>query len=128
MTSSTPVEVTVERICKWPLGLCSSGNGDFPFRMKGSLRAERAKNNGAVELLAEQLHTQVDFADVDHSAGLQLVMRKGRAVCLERVFSVHAADQIAPMGRRYVPLRHRLEIKHIQRIARASDQTIAGGR
>ena len=127
MTSSTPVEVTVERICRWPLALRSSGNRDFPFRMEGSLRAERTKNDGAVELLAEQFDTQVDFADVDHSARPQLVVRIGRAICPECVFSVHAADQVAPMGRRYIPVRHGLEIEHVQRVAGASDQTVAGG-
>jgi hypothetical protein len=51
-----------------PSGLSRLGNRDFAFRMKGFLRAERTKNDGAAELLAEQFHAQVDFAALSVSS------------------------------------------------------------
>ena len=53
-----------------------------------------------------------------------MIMREGGAVGPEGVLAVDPADQITPVRRRNIPMRHRLEVENIQRIAGTSDRTI----
>ena len=104
LTSSTPVEVPVERKYRVPRAL-----------------AARAKKDRAVVDRAEQLDPHVDLRSVAQAPRTQLYVFVRVAIGAKRPVVVHAACHICPMTAHNFAVSGLLKIENVERLRRASD-------
>ena len=107
-------------------------HGDPRLRVVGAEAADRAAEDGTAPRLPEDLHARVDLARVDQALDADVVLRVGGVVGVARHVAVHAALEVAPVRRRALGehglLRRRLELEHVQRIARRGDDAVRAER
>jgi hypothetical protein len=105
-------------------GLCRLDDGDLGVGMKGAVAACRCDHDRAVVACAEDVGAGIDPADIGEPPRTQLEFPKTLAVGAQRQFIVGAGCHVAEMRGRHILLHRRLEVEHVERLARIGDQPV----
>jgi hypothetical protein len=97
---------------------------ELSFRVVGAVRSSWRQHDRAAVGLAEQLEPGVERTDIDQAARSQVEFTEALAVGPQGRVVVDAARHVAEMRRRHVLVRDRLEVEHVERLARTTDQFV----